>query len=150
MIILPLSKAIELLNWTAKIHRCDSLYWEWVQCVNGNCDIEHIYIKNRAFSKVPFLKGTKDEDKLEDTKFNRRISKYKAVNQYTIYRATCFGKNSSKAFYFIENNDFNNVYFAGIDDQIRTTLWCMYNCDEAELKSSNSYFIPNFLEIPSK
>lgn len=135
LLIFPLTKGIELLNWTAKQCRCDSLLMDWVKNVNGYSEefagrVANLDILGNKFNQVNFVEWDNDKKIVIDKKFKRDIKLYRQVGNYILYIAKLFPFAGYRNVFYLREKEGEKIYFAGIEDEVRKTLAILYTYQE--------------------
>ena len=108
----------------------------WLDIFNGKSDdfdVPCLYIKDKVFNKVDFIKYYKMSKRVIDKRFQREMLFHKKIGNYKIYKAsTCtieenntleLDRNSFA--YYILNND--EVYFVGVKIDINEIISFLYD-----------------------
>lgn len=121
---------------TLNTHKDTDIFKLWLDILNGrndDFDIPCLYIENKVFNKVDFIKYYKMSKRVIDKRFQREMLFHKKVGNHKIYKAsTCtIGENGlleidrNSFAYYILNND--EVYFVGVGIDINEIISCLYN-----------------------
>lgn len=121
---------------TLNSHKETKLFDLWLSIFNGkndDLDIPCLYIEDRIFNKVDFIKYYKMSNRVIDKRFQRELLFHKKIGNYRLYKAsTCTISESGKLeldrnsfAYYILNCD--EVYFVGVNIDVNSLIKFLYD-----------------------
>lgn len=121
---------------TLNTHKNTDVFKLWLNILNGkndDFDVPCLYIGDKVFNKVDFIKYYKMSKRVIDKRFQREMLFHKKVGSNRIYKAsTCtIGENgvleldTNSFAYYILNGD--EIYFVGVKIDINEIINFLYN-----------------------
>ncbi|MGL5753228.1 MAG: hypothetical protein ACRCXT_21980 [Paraclostridium sp.] len=121
---------------TLNTHKNTQIFNLWLSILNGkndDFDVPCLYVGDRVFNKVDFIKYYKMSKRVIDKRFQREMLFHKKIGEYKIYKASTCTINDNNILeldrnsfaYYILNGD--NVYFVGVKTDINELINFLYN-----------------------